>query len=201
LCSNGYSDDIVTISSSVMIFCGLVASFPISLISYKTKKPDIICKISGGFTLIAVIIIACLFRMPDKSDGIIVACVLLGISAIGTYPVMLELLVECTYPYDQTIGTASLLLSSALQGFLLMETDHHLSYELEQDKSENPTQCLHYMGQKTKDYSQYLNFITVYMFLICLSFIIFFKTEMKRSNVDKESKEKNITKSDPEIQF
>ena len=101
LCSGGYSDQIVKISGSSMIICGFFAAFPISFIAYKTKKSTLVCKFSTVFILIAAIMIASLFRMPDKSAGIIVACVLLGIFGIGTYPLMLELLVECTYPFDQ----------------------------------------------------------------------------------------------------
>ena len=86
-----------------MIICGFFAAFPISFIAYKTKKSTLVCKSSIVFVLIAAIMIASLFRMPDKGAGIIVACVLLGIFGIGTYPLMLELLVECTYPFDQVL--------------------------------------------------------------------------------------------------
>ena len=74
-----------------------------------------------------------------------------------------------------------------------------MSYELDPDKVEVP-KCETYIGnQQPKDYSVYLNFITVYIILIGLSFIIFFKTELKRSNVDNESKEKNMTKTNPDV--
>ena len=101
--------------------------------------------------------------------------------------------------YFQIFGTASVLLSGGLQGFLLMETDDHMSYELDPDKMEIP-KCEAFIGnQQPKGYSVYLNFITVYIILIGLSFIIFFKTEMKRSNVDNESKEKNMIKTNPDV--
>lgn len=44
--------------------------------------------------------------------------------------------------------------------------------------------------QQPKDYSNYLNFITVYMLLLSALFMICFKTEMKRSNADEDSKER-----------
>ena len=78
-----------------------------------------------------------------------------------------------------------------------METENTMSYELDADKLEVP-KCEAF--QQPKDHYVYLNFITVYMFLMGLLFIIFFKTEMKRSNVDDESKEKKMTTSDPEMQ-
>ena len=44
--------------------------------------------------------------------------------------------------------------------------------------------------QQPKDYSSYLNFITVYMLLLSVLFMICFRTEMKRSNADEDSKER-----------
>ena len=74
-----------------------------SLISYKTKKPILVCKLSGFVVLSSLVMIGYFMRLPDKKAEIIVSCVLLGIFALGPYPVALELLVECTYPLDQVI--------------------------------------------------------------------------------------------------
>lgn len=54
-------------------------------------------------------------RLPDVEVAIIFSCSLLGIAALGCYPIALELVVECTFPIDQAIGTAFLFLSSAIQ--------------------------------------------------------------------------------------
>ena len=71
------------------------------VISYKTKKPILVCKISGIVVLSSLVMIGYFMRFPDKKAEIILSCVLLGIFALGPYPVALELLVECTYPLDQ----------------------------------------------------------------------------------------------------
>ena len=73
------------------------------LISYKTKKPILVCKLSGFVVLSSLVMIGYFMRLPDKKAEIIVSCVLLGIFALGPYPVALELLVECTYPLDQVL--------------------------------------------------------------------------------------------------
>jgi hypothetical protein len=39
------------------------------------------------------------------------SCAFMGIFALGVYPLALELIVECTYPVDQAIGTAFIFLS------------------------------------------------------------------------------------------
>ena len=88
-------------AGSSILFCGFLASFPMGLISYKTKKPILVCKLSGFVVLSSLVMIGYFMRLPDKKAEIIVSCVLLGIFALGPYPVALELLVECTYPLDQ----------------------------------------------------------------------------------------------------
>ena len=83
-----------------------------------------------------------------------------------------------------------------------MEMENHISSDLDDEKMEIQT-CVSkddHGHQQPKDYSAYLNFITVYMLLLGLLFMLFFKTEMKRSNADEESKEKAKIMSDPENQ-
>ena len=83
-----------------------------------------------------------------------------------------------------------------------MEMENHISFDLSDDLMEIQT-CVaegDHGHQQPKDYSAYLNFITVYMLLLGLLFMIFFKTEMKRTNADDESKEKAKIMSDPENQ-
>ena len=46
---------------------------------------------------------------------------------------------------------------------------------------------------QSKDYSSYLDFITIYMISLCVIFLIFFKTKMKRTIADGESSESNET--------
>ena len=101
LCSRGYSDVIAGISGSLILFMGFVASFPMGLIAYKTKKPVLMTKLSGFVVITSLVLIGVFMRMPDQEAAIIVSCSLLGIFALGSYPLALELVVECTYPVDQ----------------------------------------------------------------------------------------------------
>jgi FLVCR family MFS transporter 7 len=110
----------------------------------------------------------------------------MGIFALGVYPLALELIVECTYPVDQAIGTAFIFLSSALQGVFLMEIENYLGEPLSEEKMQIQS-CVASgdLGhQQPKDYSTYLYVINGYMIFFIVAFIIFFKTEMKRTNAD-----------------
>ena len=101
LCSRGYSDVIAGVSGSLILFMDFVASFPMGLIAYKTKKPVLMTKLCGFVVITSLVLIGVFMRMPDQEAAIIVSCSLLGIFALGSYPLALELIVECTYPVDQ----------------------------------------------------------------------------------------------------
>ena len=81
-------------------------------------------------------------------------------------------------------------LSSALQGVLLMVVENPLGNPLTEE--EMKIQSCVALGedghQQPKDYSSYLNFITIYMLVLCALFMLCFKTEMKRANADELSK-------------
>merc|ERR1712018_345169 len=84
-------------------------------------------------------------------------------------------------------------LSSALQGVLLMIVENPLGYPLTDEEMKIQT-CVaegDHGHQQPKDYSSYLNFVTIYMLVLCALFMLCFKTEMKRTNADENSKKIN----------
>ena len=84
---------------------------------------------------------------------------------------------------------AFLYLSSAVQGTVLMVIDNILV-----NLSPKSTPDDELMKSKAKYYGTYLDFITVYMVTLSVLFMIFFKTEMKRTNADKAANlNENVT--------
>ena len=81
------------------------------LLAYKTGRPVLICKISSLFVIGSMISLAYFMCVPDQGLAIVFSCAFMGIFALGVYPLALELIVECTYPVDQAIGTAFIFLS------------------------------------------------------------------------------------------
>ena len=101
LCSVGYSDQIAGLASSLMMFTGFLATFPIGIIANRTKKNILICKLSGFVLIMSLIMVGYFMRLPNNAAALIVSFVILGIFLVGSYPLALELIVECTYPCDQ----------------------------------------------------------------------------------------------------
>ncbi len=142
MCSRGYSDQVRYIMSfeqlqtqyqdsfqlsglagSLIFLMGFLASFPIGILAYKTNRPITICKLFGLGSIGSLGLLCYFLRLPDVGVGIVTSCAMLGIFALGCYPLAMELMVECTYPVDQAIGAALILLSSAFQGVLLMQVN------------------------------------------------------------------------------
>ena len=102
------------------------------------------------------------------------------------------------FSYFQAIGTAFIFLSSALQGVLLMYMENHLGTPFPKNSEESEIQsCVSKEDtghQQPKDYSSYLNFITVYMVVMSCIYMVFFKTDMKRTKADEESATKERSK-------
>ena len=94
------------LSGSLILFMGFLASFPMGLISYKTKKPVLLTKLCGIVVITSLVLLGYFMREPNQSAAIITSSCLLGIFALGPYPLALELIVECTYPVDQVSSSS-----------------------------------------------------------------------------------------------
>ena len=96
-----------------MWFSGPVAAFPLSYIAgSSTTRLARVCRIFAVPGVCGVMIMtAYFFRLPVQSAGVLSASVLIGCVVFGTYPLGLELIVECTYPVNETVGAAMIELS------------------------------------------------------------------------------------------
>lgn len=201
LCSRGYTDQLSGLSGSLILLCGFLASFPFGLIAHKTGKYTLLCKLSGFIVITSLVMIGYFMRVPDQGVAIVFSCVLLGIFALGPYPLALELIVECTYPIDQAIGTAFIFLSSALQGVFLMEIENYMGNPLTSEEDLKIQSCVAEGDsghQQPKDYSSYLNFITGYMLVLSVLFMLCFSTVMHRTNADEDTK-RSVANTDAKI--
>jgi len=191
LCSRGYTDQLAGTCGALILFTGFLASFPMGLIVYKTKRPILVTKVSMVTCFIFIGLMPYVLQLPNQTPGIITTCILFGIFGLGCYPICLDLIIECTYPINEAIGTAFIFLSSALQGVILMVAENHLSENLSNEEMKIQV-CVETTDDWTKghqqpqNYSNYLTMMTVYIISISSLFLFFFKTELKRTNADKE---------------
>ena len=96
-----------------MWFSGPVAAFPLSYIAGPSPlRLSRLCRITALPCVICVMAFAAyFFSVPMQTAGVLSTSVLIGCVVFGTYPLGLELIVESTYPVDETVGCAMIELS------------------------------------------------------------------------------------------
>ena len=96
-----------------MWFSGPVTAFPLSYIAGSSPlRLSRLCRISALPCVVGVMIMAAyFFQFPTQAAGVLLTSVLIGGVVFGTYPLGLELIVESTYPVDETLGCAMIELS------------------------------------------------------------------------------------------
>jgi len=196
LCSRGYSDQLAGLCAAAIIVAGFLASFPTGYIAMKTGRLTTVAKVGCVPAVLLLGVMTWVLVQPGLKDLVLVSCILLGVASLGIYPVMLELSVECTFPLDESVVTGLCYLSSALQGVLLMFVENLFDSPLTDPVDLDIQTCrpnqLHSAGDglgymEPKDYSNYIIFINVYMILLILAFFFFFRTDYKRSKMNKMS--------------
>ena len=100
-------------TGSLMWFSGPVTAFPLSYIAGSSPiRISRLCRISALPFVVGVMALASyFFRIPGQVAGVLSTSVLIGCVVFGTYPLGLELIVESTYPVDETVGAAMIELS------------------------------------------------------------------------------------------
>ena len=103
------------------------------------------------------------------------------------FPILLEIIAECSYPIDQATSLSFVYVSASIQGVFLMAIENILyrplsEAELEKQTCADKEDTSHELA---KDYLPYSVFVTVYMTAFVLLFTLFFQPEMKRSKADK----------------
>ena len=98
-----------------------------------------------------------------------------------------EVLGECTYPVDQTIGLAWISMFGFVQGTAIMFLENVMGWPLQTPAELDVQVCVEEGDtghQQPKDHSAYIYFICSYMAFATTVFGIFFKTKLKRTLID-----------------
>ena len=188
--SVGYSDEIAGLTCTVVILVGALGTVGLGILAEKTRKIVEITKLCCLGNIICVIVMSYLLLLPDVGVYILISAGFLGFFAIGVFPLALEVAVEATFPADQATVTCFIFFSSSVQGVFLMVVENWLGYPLP-DKYQDIEKCT-LKGEDAieagagehlvpRDYTYYLLFVTVYLLVLILIYMFFFKTELRRT--------------------
>ena len=188
--SVGYSDETAGLTCTVVILVGALGTVLLGILAEKTRKIVEITKLCCLGNIICVIIMSYLLLLPGVGVYIMISAGFLGFFAIGVFPLALEVAVEATFPADQATVTCFIFFSSSVQGVFLMVIENWLGYPLP-DKYKDIEKCT-LKGEDAveagagehlvpRDYTYYLLFVTVYLLVLILIYMFFFKTELRRT--------------------
>ena len=187
MCSRGYSDLLSGLAASTVLITGIVCAMPIGYLLHKSGNKSVLTmKLMTGFFLVSLVLQGYYLRLPDSAAGIFVSMGMFGAIAFGTVATAQEVLGECTYPADQTIGLAWISMFGFVQGTFIMLLENVMGSPLTPEEMEIQV-CVEAGDeghQQPKDHSAFIYFICIYMGVATLVFAMFFKTKLRRTMVD-----------------
>lgn len=182
----GYSDELAGGTCTVVIVIGAMGTVLFGVMAEKTGKIVEITKLCCFGAIVTVLVMSYLLLLPDVAIYILVTGGFLGLFALGVFPLALEVTVEATFPADQATVTCLIFFSSSVQGVFLMVIENWLGYPLpekyfEIEKCSLKEEIEDKSHLEPRDYTYYLLFVTVYLLVLILLYMFFFKTELRRT--------------------
>lgn len=188
MCSRGYSLQFSGICGSLLLGTGFIGAILTGILVERFGRMEEVAKVFYGFAGIFGILIAEFMRFGDMGVWIALFASSFGVFGFGMYPIALELSVECTYPLDESIGTAMIFMSGQIQGGVLIALAQVLQQPLDNEAFEKQV-CDELDPENTtaRDHTNFLMVIAGYITALCITFIAGFHANYKRSRANKAS--------------
>uniref|UniRef100_A0A8D0L7V4 Solute carrier family 49 member 3 n=1 Tax=Sphenodon punctatus TaxID=8508 RepID=A0A8D0L7V4_SPHPU len=120
LCVKGYSNFFTGLIGALFIVFGLLGAFLLGLYIDKTRKFIEATKIGLAFAVLASIAFAVTSQFRNQTILLAIISSLFGFFGFATYPVAMELAVECSYPVGEGTSTGLIFVSGQIQGVIFM---------------------------------------------------------------------------------
>lgn len=120
LCVQGYTNDFAGVCGALFIVFGIVGAGALGLYIDKTKKFIEATKINLSFAALACIAFSVVSLMRQQKAAVAAICSLFGFFGFSTYPVAMELSVECSYPVGEATSAGLIFVSGQVQSALYM---------------------------------------------------------------------------------
>ncbi|NWU90936.1 S49A3 protein, partial [Upupa epops] len=120
LCEKGYSNEFAGLNGALFTVCGLFGAFLLGLYVDRTRKFIESTKICYSLSALASIMFAVISRFRHQAILLAITSSLFGFFGFATYPIAMELAVECSYPVGEGTSTGLIFVVSQIQGMILM---------------------------------------------------------------------------------
>ncbi|XP_066468724.1 solute carrier family 49 member A3 [Tiliqua scincoides] len=132
LCINGYSDSFAGLNGALVIVFGLIGAFLLGLYVDRTKKFTEATKISLSLSALSSIAFAVVSQLRNQTYAVATVSSLFGFFGFASYPVSMELAVECSYPVGEGMSSGLIFVTSQVQGVLFMILFQSLAVQMKE---------------------------------------------------------------------
>ncbi|CAD5217635.1 unnamed protein product [Bursaphelenchus okinawaensis] len=189
LCSNGYSNVFIGLCGSLMIISGLIGSAVCGIIADKTKKFNLIYKSCLILAVSCAIFMAFVVFHENKNALILSSIILFGFFGLATYPISLELAVECTFPTPEAFSSGCLIFFGQVFGIMYVTITSLLTTEPTERTKDIQTCTKIDLDIEVLEWEHSHYFWTFSMIVTVVFSLILFKPKYKR--MEHEARKEN----------
>ncbi|MCI4381654.1 hypothetical protein PGIGA_G00254490 [Pangasianodon gigas] len=192
LCVKGYSNDFAGLCGALFIVSGVLGAAFLGLFVDKTKLFTESIKISMCLTSLACTVFAVVSQLGEQKVIIGAVSALFGLFGFATYPVAMELSVECSYPVGEATSAGLVFISGQVQSIVYTELLQALTTKL----TDSP---LSVCAAGDDANLSWMVPVLVMAGLCCLascSFVIFFRTQYRRLNAEADAAESHSAQTE-----
>ncbi|KAK3526111.1 hypothetical protein QTP70_015968 [Hemibagrus guttatus] len=185
LCVKGYPNYLAGLYGALFIGFGVLGAGILGFFVDKTKMFTESIKISMCLTSLVCTAFAVVSQLREQEVVIGLVCALFGLFGFATYPVAMELSVECSYPVGEATSAGLLFISGQVLSIVYTEVLQALTTKL---TDSSLSVCA--VGDDAS--LSWMVPMLVMAGLCCLascSFVIFFHTQYRRLNAEAEAAE------------
>ncbi|XP_060093025.1 solute carrier family 49 member A3 [Heteronotia binoei] len=130
MCVVGYSNSFAGLCGALFTVAGLLGAFLLGLYVDRTKKFIEATKIGFCLSALASIAFAVMSRFRNQTYTLAVISSIFGFFGFATYPVSMELAVECSYPVGEGTSSGLIFVVSQILGVIFMVLFQSLAVEM-----------------------------------------------------------------------
>ncbi|XP_060771110.1 solute carrier family 49 member A3 [Neoarius graeffei] len=192
LCVKGYSNDFAGLCGALFIVSGVIGAAVLGLFVDKTKLFTESIKISMCLTSLACTAFAVVSQVEEQKVITGAVCALFGLFGFATYPVAMELSVECSYPVGEATSAGLVFISGQVQSIVYTVLLQALTTKL----TDSPRSVCA-AGDDAN--LSWMVPVLVMAGLCCLascSFVIFFHTQYRRLKAEADAADNHSTQTE-----
>ncbi|KAL0974260.1 hypothetical protein UPYG_G00217860 [Umbra pygmaea] len=183
LCVRGYTNDFAGLCGGLFIVFGVVGAAILGLYVDKTKNFTEATKVNLSLAALALIAFCVVSQMQNQGIAVAVICSIFGLFGFSSYPVAMELSVECSYPVGEATSAGLIFISGQIQSIIYILLLQGLTKQM----AESPLSTCSTGGDATLSWRVSVLVLAGVCSLFTCCFVIFFHTDYRRLNTEAQA--------------